>query len=54
MKVVIIGNHAAGISAAETLRRGDPSCDIVMISMEDTPPYSRCLIPYLVSGDSRN
>jgi len=51
MKVVIIGNHAAGISAAETLRRGDASCQIVMISTEDTPPYSRCLIPMLVSGE---
>ena len=53
MKVVIIGNHAAGISAAETLRRGDVSCQIVMISTEDTPPYSRCLIPMLVSGEKR-
>jgi nitrite reductase (NADH) large subunit len=50
MNVVIVGNHAAGLSAAETLRAGDPSCDIVVISNEDTPPYSRPLIPGLVSG----
>jgi len=50
MKAIIIGNHAAGLSAAETLRQGDQSCDIIVISKEDVPPYSRCLIPYLVSG----
>jgi len=51
MRVVIIGNHAAGLSAAETLRRRDESCEIRVISDEDVPPYSRCLIPYLVSGE---
>jgi len=51
MKVVIIGNHAAGLSAAETLRRLDSTCGITVISNEDVPPYSRCLIPYLVSGE---
>jgi NAD(P)H-nitrite reductase large subunit len=51
MKVVIIGNHAAGLSAAQTLREGDESCSITVISKENVPPYSRCLIPYLVSGE---
>jgi len=51
MKVVIIGNHAAGISAAETLRQRDPSCEVLVISIEDTPPYSRCMLPFLVSGE---
>ena len=51
MKAVIIGNHAAGLTAAETLRQGDPKMEIVVISNENTPPYSRCLIPYLVSGE---
>lgn len=51
MNVVIIGNHAAGISAAETLRWGDPSGQVVMISIEDTPPYSRCMLPFLLSGE---
>jgi len=50
MRVVIVGNHAAGLSAAQTLRRRDASCEIVMISKEDVPPYSRSLISYLVSG----
>lgn len=50
MKAVIIGNHAAGLAAAETLRQGDRSGEIVVISKEDVPPYSRCLIGHLVSG----
>jgi len=53
MKVVIIGNHAAGLSAAQTLRRGDGDCEILVISNEDVPPYSRCMIPYLVSGEKQ-
>jgi len=53
MKVVIIGNHAAGLSAADVLRQGDESCRITVISREDVPPYSRCLIPYLVSGEKQ-
>jgi nitrite reductase (NADH) large subunit len=50
MKVVIIGNHAAGLTASEILRKGDKACDIVVISSEDTPPYSRCLIGDIISG----
>jgi len=53
MKVVIIGNHAAGLSAAETLRKLDLSCDITVISKEDVPPYSRSLIHYIVSGEKQ-
>ncbi len=53
MNVVIIGNHAAGLSAAETLRRNDKECKITIISKEQTPPYSRCLIPYIVSGEKQ-
>ncbi|MCK4602503.1 MAG: FAD-dependent oxidoreductase, partial [Phycisphaerae bacterium] len=53
MNVVIIGNHAAGLSAAEMLRKGEKSCKITIISKEDVPPYSRCLIPYLVAGEKQ-
>lgn len=53
MKAVIIGNHAAGLSAAETLRAGDRKREITVISQEDVPPYSRCLIPYLVAGQKK-
>jgi len=53
MKVVIIGNHAAGLSAAQTLREGDEACSITVVSKEKAPPYSRCLIPFLVSGEKK-
>jgi nitrite reductase (NADH) large subunit len=53
MNVVIIGNHAAGISACETLRVADKNIRITVISKEDCAPYSRCLIPLLLAGEKR-
>jgi NAD(P)H-nitrite reductase large subunit len=50
MKIVIIGNHAAGLSSAETLRRLDRSAKITVISKEDTPPYSRCLVGDIIAS----
>lgn len=49
MRYVIIGNSAAGMAAAETLRRLDSDGKIVIVS-EDRFPYSRSLTPYVVSG----
>ena len=51
MRNVIIGSSAAGISAAETLRREDKTCEIIMISDEENPLYSRPLISYLLAGE---
>ena len=49
---VIIGNGPAGVVAAETLRKNAPAEDaIVLIGDENTPPYSRMAIPYLLHGD---
>lgn len=48
MKHVIIGASATGISAAETLRRLDENCEIVMIS-EDKYIYSRCMLHHYIS-----
>lgn len=42
MKIVIIGNGPAAISAAETVRGLDGACEIVMISKETVPFYSPC------------
>ncbi|NJD04400.1 MAG: NAD(P)/FAD-dependent oxidoreductase [Ruminiclostridium sp.] len=53
MEIVIIGNHCAGVTAAETLRKLDKSCRITVISREDTPPYSRCLVNYIISGKKK-
>jgi nitrite reductase (NADH) large subunit len=51
MKIVIIGNHCAGLTAAETIRRKDKDSSITIISNEDVPPYSRCLVNYLISKE---
>jgi NAD(P)H-nitrite reductase large subunit len=46
MKHVIVGAGPAGVIAAETLRKVDPSSSIVMIGDEPEPPYSRMALPY--------
>jgi len=51
MKVLIIGNHAAGLTAAEVLRKNSDKTDITIISKENTPPYSRCLVSDIISGE---
>jgi len=40
MRSVVIGTGPAGITAAETLRRLDPSGSVVALSTEPFPPYS--------------
>lgn len=50
MHYVIIGGSAAGVSAAETLRKHDAKADITVVSDEAFPLYSRCLLTYLISG----
>ena len=50
MKHVIIGNGPAGVVAAETLRKADPSSDILMFGAEPEPAYSRMAIPYMLIG----
>lgn len=50
MKIVIIGNSAAGLSALENVRRFDQHSSIVMISKEGVLPYSRVLLPYILRG----
>jgi nitrite reductase (NADH) large subunit len=50
MKVVIIGNGIAGVSAAETISAADKNCAITIISDEKYPIYSRPrLIEFLSS-----
>jgi NAD(P)H-nitrite reductase large subunit len=50
LNVVIVGNSAAGIAAAETLSRIEPQARITVLSEEAHPPYSRCLITEVVAG----
>ena len=40
MRAVVIGTGPAGITAAETLRRLDPSGSVIALSTEPFPPYS--------------
>ena len=49
MRHVIIGAGPAGVVAAETLRRADPSSDIIVLGDEPEPPYSRMALPYLLA-----
>ena len=50
MKYLIAGNSAAGISGAEAIRAHDRRLEITIVSEEDYPAYSRCLIPYFMEG----
>lgn len=50
MRYVIIGNSAAGVGGAEGIRAVDPEGEIVMLSKEPWPSYSRPLISYLLEG----
>jgi NAD(P)H-nitrite reductase large subunit len=50
-RFVIVGNCIAGVSAAETLRQHNQQDEIMIISDEDVPAYSRCLITYYLAGD---
>lgn len=51
MRYLIIGNSAAGIFAAETIRGLDPNGQITMISNENCMPYSRCLTSYFLGKE---
>ena len=51
MQHVIIGAGPAGVIAAETLRKTDPSCSIKLVGDETEPPYSRMALPYYLIDD---
>jgi NAD(P)H-nitrite reductase large subunit len=40
MNVLVVGAGPAGLTVAETLRAGDPTASITMLSAEPYPPYS--------------
>ncbi|MFZ5591452.1 MAG: NAD(P)/FAD-dependent oxidoreductase [Bacillota bacterium] len=48
-RFVIIGNSAAGIAAAETLRHLEPGAPITVVTEENHPPYSRCRITEVIA-----
>lgn len=49
-RYVVIGNGAAGNSAAERLRQNDPDAAITLIAAERHPHYSRVALPRYVRG----
>ena len=51
MNYVIIGNGPAGVHAIESIRQRDPKGTITLISKEDIAPYSRIMLPELMSGE---
>jgi NAD(P)H-nitrite reductase large subunit len=50
LRIVIIGNSAAGTAAIEAIRKHDSESRIVQLSDEEFPLYSRCLLSYYLAG----
>lgn len=50
MKYVIIGASAAGLAAAEAIRKNDTASDITILTEEAYLPYSRPSISYFLKG----
>ncbi len=46
MKIVIIGNSAAGLSCLEAFRNHDQTSTVTVITYEGSKPYSRVMLPY--------
>jgi NAD(P)H-nitrite reductase large subunit len=51
MRHLIIGSGAAGMAAADELRRLDPLAEITVLDGEGVGPYSRMAIPYFLSAE---
>ncbi len=49
MKILVVGNSAAGTAAIETIREKDRDSSIIQISDETAPLYSRCLLSYYLA-----
>jgi nitrite reductase (NADH) large subunit len=50
MDYLIIGGGPAGISAAATLRRVDEQSSVTILSNEESKPYAKMTLPYLLAG----
>jgi NAD(P)H-nitrite reductase large subunit len=49
-RYVIVGNGIAGTTAAETLRKNDPTCTIDLLTDEPYPLYNRLALPPFLKG----
>ncbi len=50
-RFVIIGNGAAGTTAAEVLRKQDSGCSITLLTDEPYPLYNRVALPRMLKGE---
>ena len=51
MRHVIIGCGAAGVSAAEAIRKHDRQSDVMIVAKQKHPPYSLCSLPAVLAGE---
>ena len=51
MSYIVIGNSAAGLFAVEEIRKHDARSEIIVLTAEQEPSYSRCLTTYFLAGD---
>jgi NADH oxidase (H2O2-forming) len=49
-KIVIIGANASGVDAAVAARKTDREAEIVLLTKENVGAYSRCGLPFVLSG----
>ena len=49
-RYLIVGGSAAGMAAAHTIRKKDSQGKIMVLSNEQTAPYFRPMIPYIING----
>ncbi len=52
MKYVIAGGSIAAHTAYTTIKRFDDTAEVIVLSKENTMPYGKMLLPYLISSDS--
>ncbi|MFH1862738.1 MAG: FAD-dependent oxidoreductase [bacterium] len=51
-KIVIVGNGAAGLAAAEEIIKRDQKIKVLLLSNEQVPPYSKPLISHILAGET--
>ena len=50
-RIIIVGANAAGINAASAARKTDREAEITLIERGKYPAYSRCGLPFVLSGE---
>ena len=50
-KIVVVGANVAGINAASAVRKTDRKAEITLVEKGKEPAYSRCGLPFVLSGE---